>query len=145
MTVAAAMLPEGDARTHAKLVIYADISKKHLASIEAIVKRARWRAARDGRDKATVADVDTAVNSPVTTPLSQMNPNAEVGAGSARGPRASLGSPPKLSSPILCPHCGDRNFAGRGFRRAAENGTPAACAPRIAGLRPVPISEFGMK
>jgi hypothetical protein len=65
MAVAAAMLPEGDAQTQAKLAISADISKKHLASIEAIVKRARWLAAQDGRAKATVADVDAAINESV--------------------------------------------------------------------------------
>ena len=73
------------------------------------------------------------------------NPISVVGTGNARGPRASLGGPPKLSEHILGPHFGDRNFAGRGIRRAAENSTPAACAPRLTGLRPAPISEFGFK
>ena len=65
MPVAAAMLLEGDVRTHAKLVIYADISKKHLASIEAIVKRVRWLASENGRDQATAAEVDAAIDESV--------------------------------------------------------------------------------
>lgn len=63
--VAGALFPEGDEVTLRKLAIYAEVSKKHLASIEAIVKRARWIASRRGRDKATGEDVDRAIDESV--------------------------------------------------------------------------------
>jgi hypothetical protein len=54
--------------------------------------------------------------------------------GSARGPRAESGGWPDCSSPhSLSPEMP----AGRGFRRAAENGTRAACAPLIESCRAV--------
>lgn len=65
ISVAAALLPEGNTRTLTRLVIYAGISKKHLASIEAIVKRARWLASIDGRAAVTDQDVDAAINESV--------------------------------------------------------------------------------
>ncbi len=65
MAVAAALLPEGNTTIYAKLAIYAAMSQKHLASIEATVKRARWLAGKDGRSKATAQDVDTAINESV--------------------------------------------------------------------------------
>ena len=44
----------------------------------------------------------------------------------------------------ICLGGGGEKLVGRGFRRAAENGTPAACAPRAGGLRPTPTSECGL-
>jgi hypothetical protein len=38
---------------------------------------------------------------------------------------------------------GARKFVGRDFRRAAENRTPAACAPRAAAPHPTSTSEVG--
>lgn len=65
LAVARAMLPGADARAHAPLASYAAVSKKHLASIEAVVKRARWLAERQGRGEPTVADVQTALKEAV--------------------------------------------------------------------------------
>jgi hypothetical protein len=61
----------------------------------------------------------------------------------ARGPRAGLGGPPKPLSDIIPGISGGKKCAQRGFRRAAENCTPAACAPRHTPVRPSPISDFG--
>lgn len=61
LAVARAIFPAGDQRTLVTLASYAAVSDKHLASIEAVVKRARWLAARKGRAQATVADVETAL------------------------------------------------------------------------------------
>lgn len=50
--------------------------------------------------------------------------------GSARGPRAELGGPPNsLVTPSLSVAREDESV-GRSFQRAAENSTPAACAPQ---------------
>src|ERR1017187_4206327 len=63
--------------------------------------------------------------------------------GSARVPRASSGVAPELSSHTLPGISGREKFAGRCFRRDAENHTPEACAPRDTPLRPFSTSEFG--
>jgi hypothetical protein len=68
--------------------------------------------------------------------------NAEVEKRSARLRRASSGVAPEPSSHHLSAICGGKRFVGQGFRRDAENHTPEACDPRMAKLRPVPISEF---
>jgi hypothetical protein len=64
-TVAKALLPEGDVATWKALAAYADLSKKHLASIEAIVKRAHWLARQDDRQAATSGDVKRAMKESV--------------------------------------------------------------------------------
>ena len=82
-------------------------------------------------------------------PCSATNPSKPLtsSTGSARGPRAGLGGPPKPLCPgLLFP--AEKGLAGRSFRRAAENRTPAACAPRRAGdcTRPrVPFSAPSRK
>jgi hypothetical protein len=40
---------------------------------------------------------------------------------------------------------GSKKFVGRDFRRAAENRTPAACAPRATAPHSTSTSEFGFK
>lgn len=65
MDVAGAVLPQGSRRMHLKLAVYAEVSKKHLASIEAVATRARWLAQKQGRDAVTEADIDTALNESV--------------------------------------------------------------------------------
>lgn len=63
--VAAYILPDADARTIAALAAYATVSKKHLASIDAIAKRAEWLARHDGRDNASADDVKRAMKESV--------------------------------------------------------------------------------
>src|ERR1039458_1033375 len=65
--------------------------------------------------------------------------------GSARVPRASSGVAPELLPHTLPGISRREKFAGRCFRRDAENHTPEACAPRNTPLRPFSISEFGLK
>jgi hypothetical protein len=48
------------------------------------------------------------------------------------------------SYPTIPGISGAKKFAGRGFRRDAENHPPEACAPRNAPARPSSISEFGL-
>ena len=62
--VAKALLPSAEAAWGA-LAAYADVSKKHLASIEAIAKRAAWLAKQDGEQSATAAYVRRAMKESV--------------------------------------------------------------------------------
>jgi hypothetical protein len=62
--VAKALLPAAEAAWGA-LAAYADVSKKHLASIEAIAKRAAWLASQDGEQSATAAYVRRAMKESV--------------------------------------------------------------------------------
>jgi hypothetical protein len=59
--VAKALLPAADAATWGALAAYAALSKKHLASIEAIAKRATWLASQDGKQSASAAYVRRAM------------------------------------------------------------------------------------
>ena len=63
--VAKALLPDADSATWGALAAYADLSKKHLASIEAISKRAAWLASQDGKQSATAAYVRRAMKESV--------------------------------------------------------------------------------
>ena len=62
--VAKALLPNAEAAWGA-LAAYADVSRKHLASIEAIAKRATWLASQDGEQSATAAYVRRAMKESV--------------------------------------------------------------------------------
>lgn len=65
LMVAKALLPGADAATWGALAAYADVSRKHLASIEAIAKRAAWLASQDGKQSATAAYVRRAMKESV--------------------------------------------------------------------------------
>jgi hypothetical protein len=69
----------------------------------------------------------------------ELSPNSEAGMGSARVPQAGLGVAPELWPPTISGIPGGKKFAGRGFRRAAENHAPGADAPQ----RPQPGREPG--
>ena len=63
--VAKALLPQAGLTAWQALAAYAQLSKRHLASIEAIAKRANWLAAQDGRSGATASDVSRAMKESV--------------------------------------------------------------------------------
>lgn len=63
--VAGALLPEGDASSLETLVVYAKSSAKYLAGIEAAVRRARYLAKLEGRDKAARADIKRVIRESV--------------------------------------------------------------------------------
>jgi hypothetical protein len=65
LAVAKALLPECGNAAWSGLAAYAELSKKHLASIEAIAKRARWLAQQDGRTEPTAGDVRLAMKESV--------------------------------------------------------------------------------
>ena len=69
---------------------------------------------------------------PIRTNMAAITPHAADGMGSARGPRAGLGGSPKRSCPCSNLFARAEMLVERGFRRAAENCTRAACAPRAA-------------
>ena len=61
-----------------------------------------------------------------------MNPNARRRRGAHAARVLVWAALPNLRAPVRL-FCGGEKLVERGFRRAAENDTPAACAPR--GLR----------
>jgi hypothetical protein len=63
--VAKALLPGAADAAWEAMAVYADVSKKHLASIEAIAKRAAWLASQDGKQSATAAYVRRAMKESV--------------------------------------------------------------------------------
>lgn len=97
--VAAALMPAGGSRSHRKLAAYADISRKHLASIEAIVKRATWLARRDGESGASEEHIDRAINEcviPSDAALSvSLREGGQVAAEASRPIRSGFAAPPR--------------------------------------------------
>lgn len=65
LAVSRSLLPEADSATLKALAVYAELSKKHLASIDAIVTRSRWQAEQDGRKTVTSKDVARAIKESV--------------------------------------------------------------------------------
>lgn len=65
LAVAKALLPECGPAAWGALAAYAELSKKHLASIEAIAKRARWLTQQDGRTEPSNSDVRRAMKESV--------------------------------------------------------------------------------
>lgn len=63
--VAKVCLPEGDARSIEMLVRYAQGSAKYLAGIESVVRRARYLASKEQRQKVGRADVKRAIKESV--------------------------------------------------------------------------------
>jgi hypothetical protein len=59
--VARALLPEGDSKSIELLVTYAQASAKYLAGIESAVRRARYLAKKESRDRVTCADIRHAI------------------------------------------------------------------------------------
>ena len=95
--VAKALLPCADKVAWGALAAYANQSKKHLASIEAIAKRAAWLAGRDGKQSATATYVVRAMKEsviPSDTALAESLAPAQKGRRSpfARLPREARGS-----------------------------------------------------
>jgi hypothetical protein len=90
LAVSRALLPEGDGATLKGLVAYAILSKKNLASIEAIVKRARWLAGQDGRNAVSAVDVRTAMQESI---MPSDNALADSLGASFEGKRNTLASP----------------------------------------------------
>jgi hypothetical protein len=93
MAVARSVLPEADTRSLRALAAYARTSARYLAAIDAIAKRARYIAGRDGRPTATTDDVRRAMREsviPADSKLVRALKSVEKPAGrSARRPVAS--------------------------------------------------------
>jgi hypothetical protein len=101
LKVAKALLPDADAKTWGALAAYAEESKKRLASLEAIAKRASWLASQDGGRSATPAYVRRAMKEsiiPSDTALAESlapAPKARrnIFAGMPRGARGYAAAP----------------------------------------------------
>jgi hypothetical protein len=65
--VAESMFPEGDDSTWSAMAAFSGGSQTCLASIDAIVKRARWFAGQSGRGEATAADVRRVMKERIST------------------------------------------------------------------------------
>jgi len=112
--VAAYILPGADTRTITALAAYATVSKKHLASIDSIAKRAEWLARHDGRDNASADDVKRAMKESVIpsdaalakslAEAPQAAPRARRGGFAARPrPRGGITATPisRTNAPVL--------------------------------------------
>ena len=100
--VAKTLLPGGDVQTWKALAAYADLSKKHLASIEAIVKRAAWLAQQAGHADAGAADVRRAMKESIipsdqalAESLSEVKTRRRQPANAPRNHRGSMATAPR--------------------------------------------------
>ena len=100
------------------------------------------RKHRDGANRPPMTNRECGTNRWLFF-LAGINPNSEIGmvAHAARVP--VWAARPNLRSHSLS-NFGARKFVGRDFRRAAENRTPAACAPQAAAPHSTSTSEFGI-
>ena len=91
--VAKSLLPACDGATWGALAAYANVSKKNLASIEAIAKRAAWLAGQDGRQSATAAHVRRAMKESVIPSDTAL---AECLAPGRQARRRTIARPPRM-------------------------------------------------
>jgi hypothetical protein len=63
--VAESLLPEGDSKSVELLTVYAQSSAKYLAGIEAVVRRSKYLAHKQGRQRVTGADIKAAIKESV--------------------------------------------------------------------------------
>lgn len=63
--VAKFLLPEGDAKTIELLTVYAQSSAKYLAGIDAVVRRSKYLAQKEGRVRVAGLDVKRAIKESV--------------------------------------------------------------------------------
>jgi hypothetical protein len=91
--VAKALLPDADDATWEALAAYANMSKKHLASSEAIAKRAAWLASQDGKQSATAAYVRRAMKESVIPSDTAL---AESLAPARQARRSTFARPPRM-------------------------------------------------
>jgi histone H3/H4 len=100
--VAGYILPEADDQTITALAAYAAESKKHLQSIDAIAKRARWLAHEEGRTTTTTGDIRRALKESVIP--SDLKMAAALAASAKPEPRPRRGNlvthPRTSSAPI---------------------------------------------
>ena len=88
--VARALLPEGDRKSIATLIAYAEASAKYLAGIDYAVRRARYLAAKENRGVVSFTDIKLAIqenvipsDSALTQTLRQTKSQTHFGNGTA--------------------------------------------------------------
>lgn len=115
--VAEKLLPGADKLTYAKLVTCAAVSRKHLASIDTLVKRARWIAEKRGAESVSPFDVDQAIRESAIPTDSALA--ASLGRDRRRGGAGSSRNPREASAE-------GQDFQGRGVNLRAELSPPEA-------------------
>lgn len=121
--VARALLPEGDAKSIELLVCYAQSSQRYLAGIESAIKRARYLAQKDSRDRAAFRDIAQAIQSVIPSDIALAEALKDSRRSNGRLPkRTTLPAPaiqPRLNRapvtvPATSPSAGRR--CGKPFR-----------------------------
>lgn len=140
--MAKALLPEGDAKSIEILVRYAQSSAKYLAGIQTTVRRARYQAKKDKRDKAERADIKRAIQEAVIPSDSALaNALAEPVKSGRRGVAMRL-------KPDLTPVEGAFNgqadaHTGRGNEQDGGSGFDVLPAGRISGGNRITVPQSG--
>lgn len=93
--VASALLPSADAEILEALAQYAYLSKKHLASIESIAKRATWLANKEGQSEASKQHVKRAMKESVLPSDMALQESIAVAKAPARKPRGGFAPHPR--------------------------------------------------
>lgn len=89
LAVAKSLLPTCGTAAWGALAAYADLSKKHLASLEAIAKRASWLAGQDGRPEPCASDVRRAMKDSVIPSDDALTESLATAGKPARGSSAA--------------------------------------------------------
>ncbi len=120
--VARSLLPEGDSDSIQALAKYANTSAKYLAGIESAVRRARYLAQKDGREKVTASDIQCAIRQgviPSDTALAQALAEAQAKGrgkrfkGALTAPQSPISATEESDAPAASePICSDRNKRG---------------------------------
>jgi hypothetical protein len=127
--VARQLLPEGEARAISALADYSQGSMRSIAGIETCVRRARFLAAKAGRDTATTADIKEAIRGSVVPSDSALAAALEDKPKVARGGATRLA--PKAAPSRIRTVCSVP--AGRLRTGGGE--------PEMGGHRPLQITE----
>jgi DNA transposition AAA+ family ATPase len=122
--VAKALLPAGDAKSIEILVRYAQNSAKYLAGIETAVRRARYLAKKDNRERVERADIKRAIQEAVIPSDSAL---AQALAEPLKGSRKCAALP--LQGRLM-----------ESAEQANQAGASAAPRPDFAGIEPAGIT-----
>jgi hypothetical protein len=122
--VAKTLLPAGDAKSIEILVRYAQSSAKYLAGIETAVRRARYLAKKENRERVERADIKRAIQEAVIPSDSAL---ANALAEPLKGARKRSAMP--LQGRFMEP-----------ARQADQAGTGAATRPDFAGIEPAELT-----
>lgn len=141
--VAKVLLPEGDAKAVEILVRYAQGSAKYLAGIESAVRRARYLAKKEGRDKASRDDIKRAIKEGVIPSDSALASALETPAKNVRKQNKRAFMAPLMPAEAPFKPGGDEDTeaperAGRGMPQEALGSNRISGVGRLETARPAP-------